>query len=52
MDEAGRCDRLVLIREGLVIADDTPAAVRASAGTDDLETAFLRLIRQREEVAA
>ncbi|GAA5196667.1 ABC transporter ATP-binding protein [Rugosimonospora acidiphila] len=52
MDEAGRCDRLVLIREGRVIADDTPAAVRAGAGTDDLETAFLRLIRQREEVSA
>jgi ABC-2 type transport system ATP-binding protein len=52
MDEAGRCDRLVLIREGQVIADDTPDAVRASAGTDDLEEAFLRLIRQRESVPA
>lgn len=52
MDEAGRCDRLLLIREGRVVADDTPDAVRASAGTDDLESAFLRLIRQREEVAA
>ncbi|WP_433377615.1 ABC transporter ATP-binding protein [Actinoplanes sp. CA-142083] len=52
MDEAGRCDRLLLIREGQIIADDTPAAVRAAAGTDDLEEAFLRLIREREEVAA
>ncbi|GIH19105.1 ABC transporter ATP-binding protein [Rugosimonospora africana] len=52
MDEARRCDRLVLIREGRVVADDTPDAVRASAGTDDLENAFLRLIRQRNEVAA
>jgi ABC-2 type transport system ATP-binding protein len=48
MDEAGRCDRLVLIREGRVIADDTPAAVRAAAGTEDLEAAFLALIRRRE----
>ena len=29
MDEAGRCDRLLLIREGDLIADDTPAAIRA-----------------------
>lgn len=48
MDEAGRCDRLLLIRQGRLIADDTPAAVRAAAGTDDLEEAFLRLIRDRE----
>ena len=28
MDEAGRCDRLLLIREGRLIGDDTPAAIR------------------------
>lgn len=47
MDEAGRCDRLLLMRDGDLIADDTPAAVRAAAGTDDLDEAFLRLIRAR-----
>jgi len=47
MDEAGRCDRLLLIRDGELIADDTPAAVRQAAGTDDLEDAFLRLILAR-----
>ena len=53
MDEAGRCDRLLLIREGRLIGDDTPAAIRARAGTDDLEEAFLRLIRaQSAGVAA
>ena len=56
MNEAGRCDRLLLIREGDLIADDTPDAVRASAGTDDLDQAFLHLIRAKEsakpEVAA
>jgi ABC-2 type transport system ATP-binding protein len=52
MDEAARCDRLMLIREGRLIGDDTPAAIRAEAGTHDLEEAFLRLIREREEVAA
>lgn len=48
MDEAGRCDRLLLIREGRLIADDTPDAVRAAARTDDLDEAFLRLIRASE----
>jgi ABC-2 type transport system ATP-binding protein len=45
MDEASRCDRLILIREGYIIADDTVAAVRAAGGTDDLDAAFLNLIR-------
>lgn len=44
MDEANRCDRLLLIREGAIIADDSPAAVKAAAGTDDLDEAFLRLV--------
>jgi ABC-2 type transport system ATP-binding protein len=52
MDEAGRCDRLLLIREGRLIGDDTPAGIRATAGTADLDEAFLRLIRGREEVPA
>ncbi|PRY30027.1 ABC transporter ATP-binding protein [Pseudosporangium ferrugineum] len=52
MDEAGRCDRLLLLRDGRLIGDDTPAAIRAEAGTEDLEEAFLRLIRDREGVAA
>ncbi len=47
MDEANRCDRLILIREGEIIADDSPAAVKAAAGTDDLDEAFLRLIQRR-----
>jgi ABC-2 type transport system ATP-binding protein len=46
MDEAGRCDRLLFIREGRLIGDDTPDAIRAAAGSDDLEEAFLRLIRE------
>lgn len=48
MDEANRCDRLVLIREGAIIADDTPSAVKSSSGTDDLDEAFLRLVREQE----
>jgi ABC-2 type transport system ATP-binding protein len=52
MDEASRCDRLLLIRAGELISDDTPAAVRAAAGTDDLDEAFLRLVLARDEEKA
>jgi ABC-2 type transport system ATP-binding protein len=52
MDEANRCDQLLLIREGILIADDTPAAVKGSAGTDDLDRAFLNLIRAHEQKVA
>jgi ABC-2 type transport system ATP-binding protein len=51
MDEAARCDRLLLIRDGDLIADDTPDGVRAAAGTHDLDEAFLRLVLAREESA-
>ena len=43
MDEADRCDRLGLIRYGRLLASGTPAEIRAMAGTDDLESAFLAL---------
>jgi ABC-2 type transport system ATP-binding protein len=52
MDEAARCDRLLLLREGTLLADSTPAQLRAESGTDDLEEAFLRLVRAQQEVAA
>ena len=43
MDEAGRCDRVLLMREGRIIADSTPDELRADTGQDDLEQAFLAL---------
>jgi ABC-2 type transport system ATP-binding protein len=52
MDEASRCDRLLLLRDGDLIADSTPAQLRAESGTDDLDEAFLRVVRAREGVAA
>jgi ABC-2 type transport system ATP-binding protein len=51
MDEAERCDRLLLLRDGRLLADDTPHGLRASTGTDDLEGAFLHLIRSHQRVA-
>ena len=41
MDEAERCDRLLLMREGDVIADGTPAEIRDRHGSADIEAAFL-----------
>ena len=52
MDEAARCDRLLLLRDGRLMADSTPREIRAEAGTEDLEEAFLRLIRRDERKAA
>jgi ABC-2 type transport system ATP-binding protein len=41
MDEADRCDELLFVRSGRVIARGTGADLRARAGTTDLEAAFL-----------
>jgi ABC-2 type transport system ATP-binding protein len=46
MDEAERCDRLLLMREGRVIADGTPGEIKASAGVHDVEAAFLAIVRR------
>jgi ABC-2 type transport system ATP-binding protein len=46
MDEATRCDRLLLLRDGALIADTTPDALLASTGTTDPEQAFLVLIER------
>jgi ABC-2 type transport system ATP-binding protein len=43
MDEAAHCDRLLLLREGRLVADDTLEAVLRSTGAPDVEQAFLRL---------
>ena len=42
MDEADRCDELLFMRSGRIIARGTGREIRARAGTDDLEQAFLR----------
>ncbi|WP_410786079.1 ABC transporter ATP-binding protein [Kribbella sp. C-35] len=47
MDEASRCDRLLLMRDGDLLADDTPQDLLLSAGTSDIEQAFLTLIDRK-----
>ncbi|MGP3971144.1 ABC transporter ATP-binding protein [Streptomyces sp. 6N223] len=43
MDEADRCQRLLLMREGRILADDTPDALRHLVG-GSVEDAFLHLV--------
>jgi ABC-2 type transport system ATP-binding protein len=43
MDEAERCDRLGLIRFGKLLAEGTVAEIKAKAGMERLEDAFLKL---------
>jgi len=44
MDEATRCDRLLLLREGCLLADDSPDGLLARTGAPDAEQAFFALI--------
>ncbi|MNI60593.1 putative ABC transporter ATP-binding protein YbhF [compost metagenome] len=41
MDEAEKCDRLGMIREGRLLAEDTPANLLASTGSSTIEETFL-----------
>jgi len=44
LDEARHCDELILLREGAIVAQLTPAELVVRAGTDDMDEAFVRLI--------
>jgi ABC-2 type transport system ATP-binding protein len=46
MDEAERCGRLLLLREGTLLADDSPAGLLEHTSTVDTGQAFLQLIEQ------
>ncbi len=51
MDEAERCHRLLLMREGRIIADGSPDEIRERTGTADIEQAFLHLVETEDDVA-
>lgn len=51
MDEAVRCDRLMLMRAGALLADDTLDGVLAATGAPDVEAAFLALVDRAEAAA-
>ncbi len=48
MDEADRCQRLGLIQYGRLLAEGSPADIRAQGGSPNLEEAFLNLAGRRE----
>jgi ABC-2 type transport system ATP-binding protein len=44
MDEADRCDRLLLMREGRLLAEGSPADLRDRSDSTTVEEAFLHLV--------
>jgi ABC-2 type transport system ATP-binding protein len=44
MDEAERCDQLLLLRDGRLLARGTPGEILARTGAEGMDDAFLRLI--------
>ena len=52
MDEATRCDELILMRDGAVIAQESPGSLLARTGAVDAEQAFLAVVRGTETVTA
>lgn len=51
MDEAARCDDLLLMRDGEILAAGTPSQLCDAAGASDIESVFLRLVSARGEAA-
>jgi ABC-2 type transport system ATP-binding protein len=47
MDEAERCDTLLLLREGRLLASGSPADLRSRTGAEGLDEVFLRLVEER-----
>lgn len=47
MDEADRCDRVLVLRDGDLIADDTPAGIRERSRRERLDDAFIALVEQQ-----
>lgn len=47
MDEAERCDDLVLIRDGSLLAHGSPAELCAQTGAHSVEQSFLRLVGEK-----
>ena len=49
LDEAWRCHRLCLLRDGEVLVEGPPDGLKATAGSDTLEDTFLYFARRREQ---
>lgn len=47
MEEAeSLCDRIAIMKQGRIIALGTPAELKAAAGKDDFEAAFIALVKE------
>jgi ABC-2 type transport system ATP-binding protein len=46
LDEAAHCDRLLLLYDGRFVADDAPTALLERTAAENLDEAFLRLVRR------
>lgn len=51
MDEAAHCARLLLLREGRLVAALTPPELLSRTGAPTLDDAFLALVREQESAA-
>jgi ABC-2 type transport system ATP-binding protein len=49
MDEAERCERLLLLRDGRLIATGSPEELRARTGAHGLDDVFLRLVEEQDK---
>ncbi len=50
MDEASRCDSLLLMRDGQILAEGSPTELMAQTDTNDVEAAFLELVDTQDDV--
>lgn len=46
MDEAERCDQLLLMREGKILAQESPESLKERTATPTMDAAFLALLRE------
>jgi ABC-2 type transport system ATP-binding protein len=51
MDEADRCNRVALIREGKLLICDAPEEIRKKSGANTLEEAFVNLVERGKGTA-
>ncbi|MCX6429988.1 MAG: ABC transporter ATP-binding protein [Actinobacteria bacterium] len=47
MDEADRCDSLILLRDGEILAQGSPSQLKAQTGEDEMEAVFISLVSAR-----